>query len=69
MDEKVEEYKYDKLGRIMGPEGNRIELREPSKEYAWPGHPDGVSRDLGAARETQGTFARKRKKSYIHAIT
>lgn len=29
MDEKVEEYKYDKLGRIMGPEGNRIELKEP----------------------------------------
>lgn len=68
MDEKVEEYKYDRFGWIMGPEENWIGLREPSKEYAWPGHPDGVSKDLAAAREARGTFARKRKKSYIHSI-
>ena len=37
VDDKVEEYKYGKFGWIFVPEGNKIELWEPPKEFKWTG--------------------------------
>jgi predicted enzyme related to lactoylglutathione lyase len=37
VDEKIEEHEYGKFGWIVDPEGNRIELWEPPKEWTWDG--------------------------------
>ena len=36
VDDKIEEYDYGKFGWIMDPEGNRIELWEPTRVSPHP---------------------------------
>ena len=36
VDERVEEYEYGRFGRVMDPEGNRIELWEPGVPFTKP---------------------------------